>query len=434
MVRLRAIFTTLKIINEMKKILAAAICLQFLFASGASKNPVIELTRSAAVEFALNNNLDLKAVQEGIAAAKGRARQSGRMENPVISAEYGNDTIFSNEGEYAVRAEIAQKFPLFGRLSKERDVGNIDIKLAELEYEEARRILALQVETAYIYVLEKVSTGGAKREMLKAAKEFEKALKSAVLSAERSPLEAKRAQSESANLQIEIMRDEVEIETAMSQLKTLLGLPPDAVLKLSDKLEEIPPSSEKFSQQVLESRPDWRMYSIAVQSANAQIALIKAGRFEDIEIGVFFEAGTTVDEPIGKKPEKTMGLSVSIPLPLNSFDGSIDEKLSLRRKAEILSAAKENQIRGEIAVYRTRAEKYLQILHTQKSEAEKFSNEIYAEYLDARKHAQADITDVFGAWQTHLQLKLSRISLVAEQAKNSISLKYALGIGVKNEK
>ena len=77
MVRLRAIFTTLKIINEMKKILAAAICLQFLFASGASKNPVIELTRSAAVEFALNNNLDLKAVQEGIAAAKAELGNQG---------------------------------------------------------------------------------------------------------------------------------------------------------------------------------------------------------------------------------------------------------------------------------------------------------------------------------------------------------------------
>lgn len=140
----------------MKKILIiAVICLQFLALAGEQKKPALGLSRKSAVELALRNNQDLKAVKEGINAARGRASQSGRLDNPVLGAEYGNDVLFSDEGEYSVRASISQKFPLFGRLAKERDVGNIDIKLASLEYEDACRKLSLDVENAYLDALEK---------------------------------------------------------------------------------------------------------------------------------------------------------------------------------------------------------------------------------------------------------------------------------------
>ncbi len=418
----------------MKKFFTVAICLQCIFAAGGQKNPPLELSRVSAAEFALGNNLDLKAVKTGIDAARGRAAQAGRLENPVLGAEYGNDKLFSNEGEYGARAEISQKFPLFGRLSKEKEIGNLDVKLAVLEYEEARRQLALQVETSYIDALEKSSIAAAKRALLKAAKELEEFLKASLINAEASPLDAKRAESETAKLRIEIMRDDAETAAALTRLKILLGLPPDAVLKLSDKLAEIPAPKGQFSPQTLEARPDWLMYSLAAENANAQIALVKAGRFEDIEVGLFFEAGTSIDDPIGKKREKALGLSLSVPLPLNSFDGSINEKLALRRQAETRSAAKENQIRGEISAYRMLAKRYSKILQEHKTDVENPSGDIYRQYLEARKHAQADITEVLGAWQTCLQLKLMRLSLVAEQARNSIALKYALGVNEKNEK
>lgn len=140
----------------MKKILIiAAICLQFLALAGEQNKPALGLSRKSAVELALRNNQDLKAVKEGINAARGRASQSGRLDNPVLGAEYGNDVLFSDEGEYSVRASISQKFPLFGRLAKEREVGNIDIKLASLEYEDTCRKLSLDVENAYLDALEK---------------------------------------------------------------------------------------------------------------------------------------------------------------------------------------------------------------------------------------------------------------------------------------
>ena len=53
----------------MKKILIiAAICLQFLALAGEQKKPALGLSRKSAVELALRNNQDLKAVKEGINA------------------------------------------------------------------------------------------------------------------------------------------------------------------------------------------------------------------------------------------------------------------------------------------------------------------------------------------------------------------------------
>ena len=248
----------------MKKILIiAAICLQFLALAGEQNKPALGLSRKSAVELALRNNQDLKAVKEGINAARGRASQSGRLDNPVLGAEYGNDVLFSDEGEYSVRASISQKFPLFGRLAKEREVGNIDIKLASLEYEDACRKLSLDVENAYLDALEKKAVSDARRALLKATQELAKELKAASEKAEVSALEVRRAESESSKLQIEIMRDEVDFAAALSRLKVLIGVSPDVDINLADKLAEIPPPTEKFSRQTLESRPDWQMYSIA---------------------------------------------------------------------------------------------------------------------------------------------------------------------------
>ena len=56
----------------MKKILIiAAICLQFLALAGEQNKPALGLSRKSAVELALRNNQDLKAVKEGGASPAG---------------------------------------------------------------------------------------------------------------------------------------------------------------------------------------------------------------------------------------------------------------------------------------------------------------------------------------------------------------------------
>jgi len=420
----------------MKRFILALLCVQCVCAWSAENGAkdALTLSRTGAAEFALQNNLELKAIKTGIDAARARKLQSGRLSNPVVGAEYGNDMLFQNEGEYNVRASISQKFPLFGRLSKETDAANIDIKLAENEYLQAKQTLSRDTQLAYVDALEKQAAVSAKKEILRSMQSLAKAMKPALKSAEVAPLEYKRVQSECSKMQIEIMEGEIEEISALSVLKTKLGLEQRIKIKLSDSLSEIRPSNAKFSNAVLERRPDYQMFKLACENSAAQIALIKAGKYEDIEVGIFFESSYETDEPVGKTRYNGMGLSVSIPLPLNSFDGSIGEKLAMRRQAETRAAAMENIIINEISLYKMRAQKYSKIVNRYNGSLEKETKQIYQQYIEARNMAQASLADVFGAWQTNLQLQLLKTGAIANQARNSIYLNYALGFDNKDEK
>lgn len=412
----------------MKKICIFAIMSAATYGvSAEALNGNFELSREAATAFALNNNIELKAVRMGIDAAQGRTSQTGKMANPEFEAEFGNDMLFKNEGEYGMKFAISQKFPLFNRLTKEKNLAEIDIKLAENEFLNVSRLLAQDVELAYIEIAQKHAEIKIKEDMLSASKRFKETLSESAKRALISPLDVKRAENECIKIELEIMQAKADLETSISSFKILLGLKDTAKIKITDALAELNVIPQKITQETFESRPDWRMYDLARESAQAQIALEKAGRYEDIGIGIFYEHAKADDEPIGKKHERAMGISISIPLPLNTRDGSISEKLAMRKQAELRMIAAENKIRNEIKIYQNQAQQYAKILKAHRLQLGKTSDKIYAEYQKAHTEGKANVSEVFDAWQTTLEIKLAEIKLVSEQAQAAIKYKYSLG-------
>ncbi len=399
-----------------------------LFSFAFAKTETLKLTREDAVKCALARNHNLKAVKIGIDAARGRNENVGLWANPELSAEYGNDMAFKNEGEYGMKFEISQRFPLFGRLSKEKAVGEIDIALAEAEFANEVRILSNEVEIAYIEIVQKSVEINLKKSLLAELVKLENETSEAFKRAEVSSIELARVKGERVKLGVEILDDEVALESSINAFKILLALAPDTDVEFSENLKELPVSTLGYSLEVLESRPDWRMFDLASKSADAQVALEKAGRYEDISVGVFYESTYEEDSPIGKKKERAMGVAVSIPLPFNTKTGAINEKLALRRQAEAKALAVENKIKNEISLYKYGAQKYSSILANQSVELELASRKIYEQTLFSRNAAQASISDLIDAWKTSLDVALVKTSLVGKQAKNAIMLNYSLGL------
>ncbi len=399
-----------------------------LFQFAYAKTEILKLSRYDAVNYALKHNHNLKAVKIGIDAARARKMNAGILANPELSAEYGNDMAFKNEGEYAMKFEILQRFPLFGRLSKEKDVAQIDISLAEAEYENEVRILANEVEIAYIEIIQKKVEIDLKKSLLAELVKLEDEISVAFKNAEISSLELVRIKGERVKLGVEILDDEVALESSINAFKILLELAPNSEIDFSETLKELPISSLGYSHDVLESRPDWRMFDLASQSADAQVALEKAGRYEDIAVGVFYEFANEGDVPIGNKKERALGVAVSIPLPFNTKTGTINEKLALRRQVEAKALAVENKIKNEIALYKYRAQRYSSILANQNAELEFASQKIREQTLFSRSMAQASISDLIDVWKNTLDVALVKTSLVGKQAKSAVMLKYSLGI------
>lgn len=399
-----------------------AICVA-VFATSVIEAKTIKLTKQGAVEYALKNNLELKAVKLGIEEAKGRLHQSGRLDNPTVSMEYGTTKIIRNGDEFEFSVGISQKFPLTKRLEKETDISQIDVRLAEMEYAQAERSLALRVELAYIDAQEKLAVLKIKKDSLKVFDDIAKTISQASERGEASPISANLAKSESARFKNEILQDEIEAESVVIELENLLGLEQSQKLVIGESLSVAQIPNVKFSSALLENRPDYQMYKLAVESNQAQIALIKAKKFEDPEIGIFYTRSRREDEPRGLVNEDAMGIAVSIPLPFNSFDGSIQEKLSARRRAEIMASSKEIDIRNEIRIWQMRASKYTNALKQFETETFALVKKSEADLLQAQKLGQAEVIEILNIRKNIFDLQIRQTNIIARQSASVANLK-----------
>lgn len=396
-----------------------------------AQTKTIGLTKQGAVDFALKNNLELRAVKIGIDEAKGKLTQSGRLDNPSLGLEYGSTKIIRNGDEFEFSVSISQKFPLTKRLSKEIDVSQIDVRLAEMEYAQAKRMLALRVELAYIGIQEKLAILETKKEALKVFDDIAKTIKQASERGEASVISANLAKSESARFKNEILQDEIEIDSAIIELETLLGFDHSQKLSIAETLSPAENPNVKFSVELLENRPDYQMYKLAQESSKAQVELIKAKKFEDPEIGVFYSRSRREDDPRGLVNEDALGLALSIPLPFNSFDGSIQEKLAARRRAETLASAKEIDIRNEIRIWQMRFKKYTDALKQFDDETIALVKKSESDILQARKLGQSEIIEVLNIRKNLFDLQVRRTNIIAQQSASASNLKAS---EFKNEK
>lgn len=410
----------MRILNAM-----LALC---LFGTGYAQDKEVNLTRASAVCIALQNNLELRALNENIDAAFARLEQSGRLENPELGIAYGNDFLFNNEGEDAFEISISQKFPLFGRLSKEEDIAKIDIELAKLEYEQAKRDLSQQVEIEYINCLRLGEILVETKKEITLVSDIKDFLYSSYKKAEGSSLDYLSTENEYESLKLKLEQNSLDLETSLLSLKALMGIDIEKNLALGDSLDAISIAKKEFSEQVLSSRLDYQILLLAKKSVKAQIALISAEKFEDIEVGIFLETSNSCDVPVGLKRESALGISLKVPLPFKSSKSSVSEQLANRRKIENLLFEKELQIKKEIKIYSMRASKLEEILKGSHSNLLSSSLDVYNKYLDSYKMAKVSLNEVFATWQSHLNILESDIDLKAEQAINTIKLNYSLGI------
>lgn len=399
-----------------------------------AQTKTISLTKQGAVDFALKNNLELRAVKIGIDEAKGRLHQSGRLENPSLSLEYGTTKIIRDGDEFEFSVGISQKFPLTNRLSKETDVSQIDVRLAKMEYAQAMRSLALKVELAYINAQEKLAVLKTKKDALKVFDDIIETIRQASERGEASPISVNLARSESARYKNEIIQDEIDAESAIIELETLLGFSHSQKLSIAETLAPAENPNVKFSSALLENRPDYQMFKLAEESTKAQIALIKAKKFEDPEIGIFYSRSRREDEPRGLINEDALGIALSIPLPFNSFDGSIQEKLASRRRAETLSTSKEIDIRNEIRIWQMRFNKYSEALKQFDDETIALVKKSETDLLKAQKLGQTEIIEVLNIRKNLFELQIRRINIIAQQSASASNLKASEFKNTKEEK
>jgi len=332
------------------------ICFSFLLVTGLVRAEaiLITFTPEQAVSVALRGNRDLMAARYAIQQAEARLKQAGLMPNPELELGRANDRLLKNEGEYNLSVGFKQRFPITGRLEKERVVARVDVAMALAEVRNQERLFAGEVmdrAREWLVLRDKVKANEETLGIIgKLIDSSEKRLKVAEVS--EADVNLSKIEAEKLSLAKAALLNQQEI--AMTELNGLLGRNPKTPLVLSGF------ANLELNAGALARRPDHQLAALGIDRAAAEIILAKAGKWEDWTVGFGYSRSVgKFDSPIGTKADNLIGISLTVPLPFwNNNNTKVGEAqanrqrnaaelsaLELRIKTEAQSA--ENQMRRQ---------------------------------------------------------------------------------------
>jgi cobalt-zinc-cadmium efflux system outer membrane protein len=307
----------------------------------------------ALVAQARQENRSLRAARIAVDISRARLEQAGLRPNPRLELGARSDVLFGNEGEYEVSAGWTQDFPIAGRLLREKELARVDVALAEAEVAsaEAQQDRAVADAAYRLYVLDRREEGVrriilSERGLVDTVRSRFKAAEVSEMDVNTVRLDLQRRAQEQATLQ-------AERDTTLAELNTLLGRAASTPLAVGAPPPALRdwPSLAQLQRFALAHRPDWHRALLGIDRAAAELALARAQRWEDwsLTVGVAQDRQVLTDLP-AQDPGRTVGVSVSIPLPLhNSGAGRLTEARLVGDQAQAQLEALRISIDNEVA-------------------------------------------------------------------------------------
>lgn len=342
----------------MRSFFCAALAAALAFgAAGPARSQTFpgSLTADAAVREALGANRDLQAARLAIEVARGQRLQAGRLENPELELGYADDFAFADEGERAVSAGFAQRFPVTVRLAREKDIARQDVEVAEAEVRDFARRLVADVEGVFYAVRALDERRAANAELIESVRQVEETTARRLQAAEVSPAELGLLRIERLRLEQEAQRLLREREVAASSLTRLLGRARAEEITPIGDLDPGPMAGAQgppAATVAATDRPDLDAAQRGIERADADLGLARAEIWQDWTVRLGYESDRQVfDEPIGAERDAALGIGITVPIPLwNRQQGRIAvaaaELRRSRRSREALVLRIEEEIRA----------------------------------------------------------------------------------------
>lgn len=319
--------------------------LSIVLVTPSRAEPGVVVTLDSVARRVRADNPQLAAARLAIAEAVGRARQSGRLQNPDFEVSLEHNERFSERG---IQFGLKQKFPVTDRLRLEKKLGATEIQSAQKEVAEVANDLVGQARAAAVEVLalrERRELLGRQEALSKELAEF---VSDSAAKGEGSTLDAGQARLAMSKFSTEVRRLGAEEQRMLGELKPLLGISPGESLTVSGGLPrlDLPAGSDASD------RPALEVARLAVLEAEQQAAIERTKRYGDVEAGVFAGAQRVVDAPEGADKEGIVGVQFTIPLPFwDKNEGNIEaaEARAERRRKEAFALHQDIQLEAEAA-------------------------------------------------------------------------------------
>jgi cobalt-zinc-cadmium efflux system outer membrane protein len=241
------------------------------------------LSLEQAIARAIEQEPSLRAARSQVEVAEGTKLQASLRRNPSVSFERreepgGTDNLTTVGVEWPL-----DLFRRSGRLA----VADREVTVAHLSATDRERLLAAEVRTRYGEVLATIRDLALFDEIVAATQKQFDLLRSRVEEGASPPLERDLSDVELRRVQAERLLLAGRTETAMFDLKRVLGMKADAMLTVRDTLEDLVQRESAVAPQVrdmattVEQRADVREAAARIDTAVAKIDRVQSeGRFD----------------------------------------------------------------------------------------------------------------------------------------------------------
>lgn len=228
------------------------------------------MTADDLIRYAQAHNGELAAARQMIAEARGRYKQAALKPNPMVEAS-GTQAVTSPDNNLMIGAELPLE--LGGRRKARVAVADREIEMREAEVADFERKLGAEVRMKYAEAITLALNLKLTEDLLKLTRDSHRLIQARVEHGRSAPLEQNLISVEVSRVETMRIGSESKTEIAIFELKKMLGMPPEEVLKLSSDfiLQHQPVAQTEARRIALEKRADLIAARAAENLASAQI-------------------------------------------------------------------------------------------------------------------------------------------------------------------
>jgi len=409
----------------------------------AQPNPpeqIQALTIQQAVAEAVQKNLNVLAERYSVPIAEARIITASLRPNPVLSVEgvyldvlgtgY-NDFNKAGPEEFAVRTDFV--FERGGKRQRRIDVAESATSTAELQFLNTVRTVVLDVQTAFVDLLQAKADLALAQNTLNTFRETVQINTGRVRAGDLAEVELLRTQVAELQFENAVAQARLKVETGRAKLRVLLGrtksdILPDATGDF--RREELKNTLDALRVRAFSFRPDYLALQRDVARSQAELRLQLAQGKVDYTVGTEYRRQQGVN---GKG--NSLGVFFSTNLPVfNRNQGEIERARQEQSQAEAriraLQATIENEVETAWLQYRTARESVHRVeetMLTKATEVRQITERTYR--LGAASFL--DFLDAQRAYNDTIQI---RNAALADFAKSLYSIDAATGTSIGNDR
>jgi cobalt-zinc-cadmium efflux system outer membrane protein len=402
-------------------------------------DPVNGLSLDQAIARGLAQEPALRAHRTAVDAARGLRQQAGLRRNPAVSVEMRTEV-----GGPDDQAMVTAEWPLDlfrrdGRIA----VADREVAVVESAVAESERLLAADIRARYGAALVSLRELTVLDELFGTVRRQHDLLRVRAEQGASPPLERDLIEAEVRRLEADRLLQLGRVESALVELKRMLGMPPSDALLLRDTLEDVvardmASTSRASERDRTDERSDVREAQARIGLADAKIDRARReGRFDVSVMGGYMRMdsgfpvfglspGGTLAPVRGLFNNVVFGGMVNVPL-FNRNQGEVVAAHAERARATATLDAARLTAQADIAAARARAQRAQEAVQLYGAGARTLARQNLTVVEQSYELGRTTVFDVITEQKRYLDLERAYTETLRAAYDAQTSLKKALG-------